>query len=145
MSGTEWDVLLVDTLQYIANHFADAAAKPVLDPVLGTPYDPPLTDGQIKQAAEKFGKLVSDANRALTMNDYDSAAAWRTILGSNDRTKPDPVLPLPPKPNSGNGGVEEPGSPGQMRQHGSGRRYARRIIRQRLAGRLLGRLAQSRV
>ena len=105
VSGKEWDTLLAGTLKYVADHFANASVKPLLDPVLGTPYDPPLTDGQIKQAAEEFGRRAGDANRALTMNDYDAAVAWQKILGSNDRTKPEPVLPLPPKPGSGGGGV----------------------------------------
>ena len=38
------------------------------------------------------------------MADYDAAVVWQRILGTNDRTKPDSVLPLPPKPNSGGGG-----------------------------------------
>ena len=105
VSGKEWDTLLAGTLKYVADHFANASVKPLLDPVLGTPYDPPLTDGQIKQAAEEFGRRAGDANRALTMNDYDAAVAWQKILGSNDRTKPEPVLPLPQKPGSGAGGM----------------------------------------
>ena len=105
VSGKEWDTLLAGTLKYVADHFANASVKPLLDPVLGTPYDPPLTDGQIKQAAEEFGRRAGDANRALTMNDYDAAVAWQKILGSNDRTKPEPVLPLPQKPGSGGGGM----------------------------------------
>jgi len=104
VSGMEWDTLLTGTLRYVADHFATASVKPLLDPVLGTAYDPPLTEGQITQATEKFIRLANDAEGTASMTDYDAAVVWQKILGSNDRTRPDSVLPLPPKPNSGGGG-----------------------------------------
>ena len=100
VTGSEWDVLLARTLQCIADRFRRAGVNPLLDPVLGTPVDPPLSAGQVEQAAAIFGRLAAAANRALSMNDTDAATEWRKILGGNDRANP--VLPYPP--NSGGGG-----------------------------------------
>ena len=94
VAGSEWDVLLARTLQCIADRFRLAGVNPLLDPVLGTPVDPPLSAGQVEQAAAIFGKQAAAANRALLMNDTDDATEWRKILGGNDRANP--VLPYPP-------------------------------------------------
>ena len=99
VGGSEWDVLLARTLQCIADRFRQAGVNPLRDPVLGTPVDPPLSAGQVEQAAAIFEKLAAAANRALPMNDTDAATEWRKILGGNDRANP--VLPYPP--NSGGG------------------------------------------
>ena len=97
VAGSEWDTLLAHTLKCIAERFDRAEVDPLLDPVLHTPLDPPLSVDQIKQAAAIFGKLAASANRALLMNNTDAATEWREILGGNDRANP--VLPYPP--NSG--------------------------------------------
>ena len=94
VAGNEWDVLLARTLQCIAERFMLAGVDPLRDPVLGTPVDPPLSAGQVEQAASIFKKLAAAANRALLMNDTDAATEWRKILGGNDRVNP--VLPYPP-------------------------------------------------
>ena len=94
VAGSEWDVLLAGTLKCIADRFAQAGVVPLLDPVLRTPVDPPLSAGQVKQAADIFGKLAAAANRALLMNNTDAATEWRKILGGNDRANP--VFPYPP-------------------------------------------------
>ena len=99
VAGSEWDVLLARTLQWIADRFGRAGVNPLLDPVLGTPVDPPLSGGQIELAAATFRKLANAAKRALSMNDTDAATEWRKILGGNDRANP--ILPYPP--NSGRG------------------------------------------
>ena len=72
VKGSEWDVLLARTLQCTADRFRRAGVNPLLDPVLGTPVDPPLSAGQVKQAAATFGKLAATANRTLYMNDTDA-------------------------------------------------------------------------
>ena len=94
-------MLLARTLQYIADRFSQARVNPLLDPVLRTPVDPPLSGGQVEQAAATFGKLATAANRALSMNDTDAATEWRKILGSNDRANP--ILPYPPNSEGGMG------------------------------------------
>ena len=88
VGGSEWDVLLARTLQCIADRFRQAGVNPLRDPVLGTPVDPPLSAGQVEQAAAIFEKLAAAANRALPMNDTDAATEWRKILGGNDRANP---------------------------------------------------------
>ena len=100
VAGSEWDLLLARTLECIADRFRRAGLSPLLDPVLGTPVDPPLSKGQVEQAAAIFGQLATAANLALSMNDIDAATEWRKILGGNDCANP--VLPYPQ--NSGGGG-----------------------------------------
>ncbi len=100
VQGDEWDVLLAQTLTCIADRFHRAISHPLLDPVLGTPVDPPLTEHEIKHAAAVFRTLAASANRTLGMNDSDAAAVWRKILGGNERANP--VFPNPPS-NSGHG------------------------------------------
>ena len=95
VQGDEWDVLLARTLTCIADRFHRAITQPLLDPVLGTPVDPPLTEHEIKHAVAVFQKLAASANRSLGMNDADAAAVWRKILGGNERANP--VFPNPPK------------------------------------------------
>ena len=99
--GGEWDVLLALTLQSIEDRFRQAGVKPLTDPTLGTPFDPPLSAGQVQQAADIFGRLAAAANRAISMNDIAAATEWRKILGGNDRANP--VLPYPPKSRGGGG------------------------------------------
>ena len=96
-------MLLARTLQCIADRFRRAGVSPLLDPVLGTPIDPPLSAGQVQQAADIFGRLAATANRTLSMNDTDAATEWRKILGGNDRANP--VLPYPPKSGGNVGGT----------------------------------------
>ncbi len=103
VAGSEWDVLLARTFQRIADRFRQAGVNPLRDPSLGTPVDPPLSAGQVEQAAAIFGKLAAAANRALPMNDTDAATEWRKILGGNDRANP--VLPYPPNSGGGVGGT----------------------------------------
>ena len=94
VAGSEWDLLLAQTLRCTADRFERAWGAPLLDPVLRTPVDPPLSAGQIQQATDIFGKLAVAADRALRMNDTDAATEWRKILGGNDRANP--VFPNPP-------------------------------------------------
>ncbi len=110
VTGSEWDVLLARTLQYVAGRLRQAGLNPLLDPVLGTPVDPPLTAGQIEQAAATFGRLAAWADLALSMNDTDAANEWRKILGGNDRANP--VLPYPPSSGGGAGRTIAPAGAG---------------------------------
>ena len=101
VAGSEWDQILARTLQAVSDRFCRAVVNPLLDPVLGTPVDPPLSAGQVEQAAAIFAKLAAEANRALSMNDTNAATEWRKILGGNDRANP--VLPYPPNIGGGRG------------------------------------------
>ena len=42
----------------IADRFRQAGVNPLRDPVLGTPIDPPLSAGQVEQAAAICEKLA---------------------------------------------------------------------------------------
>ncbi len=101
VSGDEWDTLLAQTLQYIANHLARAAVDPIADPVLGTPVNPPLSENEVKQAAAVFSKLASAANRTVGLETAEAANEWRRMLGGNERANN--VFPTPP--NIGGQGV----------------------------------------
>ena len=92
--GGEWDTLLAQTLQYIADRLARATLDPLGDPVLGTPVDPPLSENEIKQAAAVFSKVAVAANRAVGLDAAEAAAEWRRILGGNERANH--VFPTPP-------------------------------------------------
>lgn len=95
VNGTEWDTLLARSLQRIADRFDRAMFVPLVDPILKTPIDPPLSEDEIKQAAAIFGKLAVSANRALTMSAVDATAQWKKILGGNERVPS--VFPSVPK------------------------------------------------
>ena len=101
VSGDEWDTLLAQTLQYIAGRLARATADQLVDPVLGTPVNPPLSENEIKQAAAVFSKLASAANRTAGRDTAEAAAEWRRILGGNERATH--VFPTPP--NTGGQGT----------------------------------------
>ena len=105
ISGDEWDTLLAQTLQYIADRLARANVDPLVDPVLGTAVSPPLSESQIKHAAEVFSKLAGAANRTAGLEDSEAAADWQRILGGNDRANH--VFPTPPN-IGGRGGAVAP-------------------------------------
>ena len=102
VSGDEWDTLLAQTLQYIAGRLARATVNPLVDPMLGTPVNPPLSENEIKQAAAVFSKLASTANRTVGLDTAEAATEWRRILGGNERANH--VFPTPPNAG-GQGGT----------------------------------------
>jgi len=101
VSGDEWDTLLARTLKYIADRLAQASWDPLVDPVLGTPVNPPLSENEIKQAAAVFSKLASAATRTAGLETAEAATEWRRILGGNERANH--VFPTPP--NAGGQGA----------------------------------------
>lgn len=92
--GSEWDQLFAQTLRRLADRLAIARWAPLIDPSLGTPVEPSLSDQDITDAADNFSRLADLAAAALEANDCDAATKWREILGANDRA--DPVFPWPP-------------------------------------------------
>ena len=100
VAGNEWDSLLAQTLQLIAGRFLRAEVDPLLDPVLRTPIDPPISVSQVKHVAAIFGRQADAANRALDMTTADATEEWRRILGGNDRANP-----VFPKPSNSTGRV----------------------------------------
>lgn len=94
VKGVEWDLLFAQTLRRVSDRLANAPLVPLLDPALGTPVEPPVSDEDLLHAAGAFRRLADLADKALTGDDCDAAAKWREILGGNNRA--DPVFPLPP-------------------------------------------------
>ena len=94
VNGSEWDPLFARTLRCVADRLRIAPSVPLLDPALGTPVEPPVSDEDLSNAAETFRQLADLADGALTADDCEAAARWREILGGNDRA--DPVFPWPP-------------------------------------------------
>ena len=92
--GSEWDLLLAQTLRGVGDRLAIAPSRPLLDPALGTPIEPPVCESDLAAAAETFRRLADLADRALMAEDCEAAAKWREILGGNERA--DPVFPWPP-------------------------------------------------
>ena len=103
INGTEWDVLLAQTLKYIANRLNRASEEPLLDPVLRTPVDPPLSEYEVGHAAAIFSQLAASANRALGMDIGGATTLWRKILGGNELAES--VFPNSQEAG-GNGGVK---------------------------------------
>lgn len=94
VAGTEWDRLFAQTLRRLADRLAIANWAPLIDPSLGTPVEPSLSDQDIADAADTFRSLAELADEALEAANCGAATKWREILGSNDRA--DPVFPWPP-------------------------------------------------
>ena len=94
VSGNEWDPLFAQTLRGVARRLETARYVPLVDPALGTPVEPPLSDEELAHAAEVFSGLADSAELALTEDDCKAAARWRNILGGNERAEF--VFPLPP-------------------------------------------------
>lgn len=112
IDGTEWDVLLAQTLKSIANRLNRAKEEPLLDPILRTPVDPPLSEYEVRHAAAIFGHLAVTANRALGMDVVDATTQWRKILGGNERA--DCVFP---KSQGAGGNIAVVGVPASSRRN----------------------------
>ena len=94
LTGDEWDPLLAQTLRGVSERLADAVIRPLCDPALGTPVEPPVQLEDLINAAAVFLELANLADQAVNSGACQAALGWRKILGSNDRA--DPVFPLPP-------------------------------------------------
>lgn len=83
--GDEWDPLVAATLRAVAERFSRAATEPLLDPGLGTPVEPALTQSEWLGAYETFSRLTDLAADALEADICPAAVKWREIFGENDR------------------------------------------------------------
>jgi hypothetical protein len=84
---------VTDLLERIAASLA--SALPVLDPALGTPYEPRPTAIERTTAATLFAGLANTARAALSKDECPAALDCQRIFGKNSRY-PVPVFPLPP-------------------------------------------------
>lgn len=89
-NGATWAEVFANTLRKIADQLA--GNDDLINPVLGEPYAPAPEPSERDAAARVFNQLADDAARALALDRCPAAAAWRKILGSNDRGN---CFPLP--------------------------------------------------
>lgn len=82
-SGDGFGAILATTLANIAGQLRTGA--PVIDPVLGTPYKPSPEAGDLAAAAQLFGSLAERARTAVQAERCPAGAAWRQLLGLNER------------------------------------------------------------
>lgn len=89
IGGESHAEILAATLSRIANLLGEGV---VIDPVLGTPYSPAPDAAALEAARQRFSKIASEADQALSTETCPAAATWRRLLGSNDRGA---CFPLP--------------------------------------------------
>jgi hypothetical protein len=61
------------------------AGNMILDPVLATPFAPAPSQQELSDARAAFAPLAVSATSALDMDECGAAAAWRAIVGRNER------------------------------------------------------------
>ncbi|HEU4975763.1 MAG TPA: hypothetical protein VFT50_11780 [Baekduia sp.] len=83
VSGTTFAEILATTLDSIGRQLS--AATPVIDPVLGRLYQPSPDPQEVSAAASVFTALARQATQALTDEKCPAAAAWRRIIGQNEK------------------------------------------------------------
>lgn len=93
--GDTWADLTVSALAHVAGRLNNAAQQPLCDPVLLTPYQPAPEPLELAAAAQAFGKVASNADRALGADRCAAGAAWRQVFGQNGRPPFDWVFSVP--------------------------------------------------
>jgi predicted nucleotidyltransferase len=83
VSGDSFAAIFAASLRSIATQLSSGTA--LADPVLGEPYKPAPEGADLAATASVFSGLADDAERALDESRCPAAAAWRRILGRNDR------------------------------------------------------------
>ena len=91
ISGASFAEIFASASRAVATQLA--AKEPLVNPVLGTPYEPVPKDADRRTAATAFDRLATKAERALTLDKCPAAVLWREIIGKNDRGQ---CFPLPP-------------------------------------------------
>lgn len=91
IAGSSFAELLAAALRYAATHLS--GAELLVDPALGTTYDPQPSLVERAAAAKCFDDLASKAVTALASSRCQAAVLWRTILGQNGRGH---CFPIPP-------------------------------------------------
>lgn len=99
ITGDTWPEVLAATLRSVAD--AMSSRDPLIDPVLGTEYEPLPGQAELDANARQFHELARRAERALVFEKCPAAAEWRAILGQNERGH---CFPLPE--DCGEGGIK---------------------------------------
>ena len=92
VSGDCFAALLSHVLDSLKDKLSGYAIHPLIDPALGSPYEPRPDSGDLFRAAEVFGTLARQAAEALTADRCQAAVLWRKIIGENERG---PGFPIP--------------------------------------------------
>jgi SMODS domain-containing protein len=90
--GQSYAEAYAQTLRAIAQQLASGQDRPLLDPVLMTPFLPKPSSDDLIVAARLFDKLAAKAEQALQLPKCEAAVIWRQILGRNGRGQ---CFPLP--------------------------------------------------
>lgn len=94
VTGDCWADVSASALGYIVERLGRVQTDPVLDPVLGEPYNPAPSQGDIAAALSVFEDLARKARRAVSTDARCQAGIeWRGVFGGNARW--DHVFPLP--------------------------------------------------
>jgi hypothetical protein len=91
--GDSFAELFAATLSAVAGRLGTVDMLPLLDPALGTAYQPVPDPDDVAAAASLFSNLAEQAAQALEADRCQAAFLWRQVLGHNDRGV---VFPLPP-------------------------------------------------
>ena len=91
VKGASFAEIFASALGAVATQLA--GKEPLVNPVLGTPYEPAPKDIDRRAAAATFDGLATKAEKALTVDQCAAAVLWREIIGKNERGE---CFPLPP-------------------------------------------------
>ena len=93
MTGDSFAELFAATLSAVAGRLGTVDTLPLIDPALGTAYQPVPDPDDVAATADLFSNLAETAARALKADRCQAAFLWRQVMGHNDRGA---VFPLPP-------------------------------------------------
>ena len=93
IAGDTFAEFFAGALGAVARRLQAAGASPLIDPALGTAYQPAPDPADLAGTASLFSSLADMSAQALRADRCQAAVLWRQILGSNDRGA---VFPLPP-------------------------------------------------
>lgn len=90
VGGDSFAEILAKTLRAIADQLG--GEQELVDPALGTPYQPAPEGHDRSHAATVFAELATQAEEALKLERCPAAAIWRRIFGRNEKGA---CFPLP--------------------------------------------------
>jgi Second Messenger Oligonucleotide or Dinucleotide Synthetase domain len=89
VGGGSFAELLAAALRYAANQLV--GSEQLVDPAIGSAYDPQPNPAERAMAAECFDDLATRAETALMSSRCKAAVLWRGILGENARGRCFPI------------------------------------------------------
>jgi hypothetical protein len=61
------------------------SGRPVIEPAINKPYDPPPSAAELTNAARLFREMARQSAVALAQEECKAASLWRRVLGKNER------------------------------------------------------------